>query len=280
MLLKSYIDNLRQNSFFAVPSRLLKTLLVSQIIGWTNAYATPLNSGTDNNSHASNKSSPKQTQMEVCPEPTYAKNKLQNHDINLAESLTLMADKYKEQGNLTLAEPLYQRALAIYKQPWMGENRCDKAICLEGYAGLLMDSGRQSTAEKLKSLAKTIWERLWANYTYAGVIAEEDADLVSAEENFQLALVHAHKLEPQFGRLLSSLDNLAQLYSKQGRYSEAEPLLRQSLAIHEKLFGPDHKKTMVIHERYVYAQQHNHHLTEADFVNNNEPKQDIKQNNN
>jgi tetratricopeptide (TPR) repeat protein len=34
------------------------------------------------------------------------------------------------------------------------------------------------------------------------------------------------------------LNNLAELYRKQGRYAAAEPLYKRSLAIHEKALGP------------------------------------------
>src|SRR5262249_55527773 len=36
------------------------------------------------------------------------------------------------------------------------------------------------------------------------------------------------------------LNNLALLYTHQGRYADAEPLLRRSQAIREKALGPDH----------------------------------------
>ena len=35
-------------------------------------------------------------------------------------------------------------------------------------------------------------------------------------------------------------DGLAQLYRTQGRYTDAEPIYRRSLAIREKAFGPEH----------------------------------------
>ncbi|MGH1407888.1 MAG: alpha/beta hydrolase, partial [Rhodomicrobiaceae bacterium] len=38
----------------------------------------------------------------------------------------------------------------------------------------------------------------------------------------------------------TSLNNLAELYSAQGRYAEAEPLYKRSLNIREKALGPDH----------------------------------------
>ncbi|TVQ15794.1 MAG: tetratricopeptide repeat protein, partial [Leptolyngbya sp. DLM2.Bin27] len=38
----------------------------------------------------------------------------------------------------------------------------------------------------------------------------------------------------------SSLNNLALLYKSQGRYSEAEPLLQQALALRKQLLGETH----------------------------------------
>ena len=38
----------------------------------------------------------------------------------------------------------------------------------------------------------------------------------------------------------NNLGQLAQLYSAQGRYAEAEALIRRTLAIFEKALGPDH----------------------------------------
>ena len=41
----------------------------------------------------------------------------------------------------------------------------------------------------------------------------------------------------------TSLNNLAALYRAQGRYGEAEPLYKRSLAIREKALGPEHPQT-------------------------------------
>jgi len=38
----------------------------------------------------------------------------------------------------------------------------------------------------------------------------------------------------------NSLNNLAQLYGKQGRYAEAEPIYQRALAIREKALGREH----------------------------------------
>ena len=40
--------------------------------------------------------------------------------------------------------------------------------------------------------------------------------------------------------MAASLNNLAALYKSQGKYEQAEPLYKRSLAIVEKALGPDH----------------------------------------
>jgi len=48
--------------------------------------------------------------------------------------------------------------------------------------------------------------------------------------------------------LPASLNNLAELYREQGKYSEAEPLYRRALAILEKTLGPEHPKVATVLE--------------------------------
>jgi len=47
-----------------------------------------------------------------------------------------------------------------------------------------------------------------------------------------------------------SLNNLAQLYLKLHRYTEAEPLFREALAIREKRLGPDHPEVAITLKSY------------------------------
>ena len=50
---------------------------------------------------------------------------------------------------------------------------------------------------------------------------------------------------PIIPMLRRSLNNLASLYRAQGRYADAEPLYKRSLAIREKTLGPDHPDVAV-----------------------------------
>ena len=45
---------------------------------------------------------------------------------------------------------------------------------------------------------------------------------------------------PDHPDVATSLNNLAVLYKKQGRYAAAEPLYKRALSIYEKALGPNH----------------------------------------
>ncbi len=51
--------------------------------------------------------------------------------------------------------------------------------------------------------------------------------------------------------LATSLNSLATVYQAQGRYAEAEPLYKRSLAIWEKALGPEHPHVATALESYA-----------------------------
>jgi tetratricopeptide (TPR) repeat protein len=111
----------------------------------------------------------------------------------------------------------------------------------------------------LASAQQTAWE----NYLEAGQKAYEQGDYPEARKMFSAALEEADKSGPNDPRVAislawltvlndililgpehpvtaASLNKLAVLYYAQGRYAQAEPLHRRSLAIREKALGPEH----------------------------------------
>ncbi|MFN5390499.1 MAG: tetratricopeptide repeat protein, partial [Pseudanabaena sp.] len=48
----------------------------------------------------------------------------------------------------------------------------------------------------------------------------------------------------------NSLNNLAELYRAQGKYSEAEPLYVRAIQILEKALGSDHPNTVTVRQNY------------------------------
>ena len=78
------------------------------------------------------------------------------------------------------------------------------------------------------------------------------------------ALAISQGLAPKHPEVANSLNNLADLYTIQGHYAQAEPLYRQALAILEENFGPEDSevayglshlaKLSVIQARYAEAE--------------------------
>ena len=97
------------------------------------------------------------------------------------------------------------------------------------------------------SAQQTRWEKL----TDAGVKAYQEGRYAEAEKLLSDALKEAEKLGPNDPRLAASLNNLAAIYDAQGKYAEAEPLYKRSLAIREKALGPDHPDVATTLENYA-----------------------------
>ena len=66
-----------------------------------------------------------------------------------------MAELYRVQGRYAEAEPLYQRALAIFETA-LGPEHPDVATSLENYAALLRKTARAHEAEEFEARAKAI----------------------------------------------------------------------------------------------------------------------------
>lgn len=60
------------------------------------------------------------------------------------------------------------------------------------------------------------------------------------EKSLQAAIKEAERFRPKDPRLATNLNNLALIYYIRGRYSEADLLFKRSLAIMEKVVGPEH----------------------------------------
>jgi tetratricopeptide (TPR) repeat protein len=79
---------------------------------------------------------------------------------------------------------------------------------------------------------------LWEEYTSAGIQAVRAGQYARAEQLLTRAAKKAEELGPQEkGR---SLNNLAELYRRQGRATEAERYFTQALSVKESELGEDH----------------------------------------
>ncbi len=81
---------------------------------------------------------------------------------------------------------------------------------------------------------------LWEKYMAAGQAAYQQGNNAEAEKQFSAALIEAEQFGPEDIRFGGTLNALGFIYHTQGKYAEAEPLLKRALAIAEKARGPDH----------------------------------------
>jgi tetratricopeptide (TPR) repeat protein len=152
-----------------------------------------------------------------------------------------------ERGRYPDAEPLYQRALAIWERA-LGPEHPNVALNLN-LALLYHAQGRYAKAEPLYKRALVIEKKaLGPEHPNVAQSLNNLAELyhaqgryAEAEPLYQHALAIGEKvLGPEHPNVAQSLNNLAELYHAQGRYAEAEPLYKHALAIGEKALGPEH----------------------------------------
>jgi tetratricopeptide (TPR) repeat protein len=150
-----------------------------------------------------------------------------------AASLNNIAGLLYTQGKYDEAEHLYQQSLAIIRKVCaihlaassrdhscqvFGEEHPDVASALHNLAGLLYTQGKYDEAEPLCQQSLAIRRRVCAIHLVAS--SRDHSCKVLGEEHPDVA---------------ASLNNLAELLNAQGKYDDAEPLYRQSLAIDRKV---------------------------------------------
>jgi tetratricopeptide (TPR) repeat protein len=150
--------------------------------------------------------------------------------LAVAASLHSLAEVYYSQGRYNEAERHYIDALAMRRQ-LLGAVHPNIAASLTGLATLYRDRGRHVESEKLLIEALVV-------YKYPLGLAYPD--IVSSLNDLAA---------------LSSLTTLSGLYFAQGRYSEAEPLLAEELAIAERQFGSNHPMAEMFRQTYADFQQ-------------------------
>jgi tetratricopeptide (TPR) repeat protein len=79
----------------------------------------------------------------------------------------------------------------------------------------------------------------WQHAYNAGRTAYERGHYARAEKLFAAAVKEAEQFGGNDPRLARSLNDLAAAYAVQGKYADAEPLYKRSLAILEKVYGPN-----------------------------------------
>ena len=114
--------------------------------------------------------------------------------------------------------------------------------------------------ERTESVAK-IYGTPWEARMAAATTAYGQGRYADAENSLQAALMEAeqHGKEDlrltmtltKMGDLAATLNNLASIHRKQGSYGKAESFYKRSLAIWERVLGPEHPHVAATLEKYA-----------------------------
>jgi tetratricopeptide (TPR) repeat protein/transcriptional regulator with XRE-family HTH domain len=159
----------------------------------------------------------------------------------------------REQALYALAEPLFQRALAIREQ-LLGSEHLDTAQSLRELASLYWLQGKQKQAEPLHQRALAIREQLLGSehpdtaqsLNDLALLSSDQGKYEQAERFYQRALhIRERHLGPEHPKVAILLNNLANLYSDQGKYEQAERFHKRALHIRKRQLGPEHPSTAI-----------------------------------
>jgi tetratricopeptide (TPR) repeat protein len=190
----------------------------------------------------------------VLPHALVCANLIEDYGLEFAEAarlLILIAGYLSRRAQYPQAEPLYQRALAIYEQQ-LGPQHPSTATSLNNLAELYRDQGKYEQAEPLYQRALAIREQqLGPQHPFTATSLDNLARLYRTQGKYEQAepllkralAIQEKQLGPQHPHTARSLNNLAGLYRGQGKYDQAEPLYQRALAIYEQQLGPQHPST-------------------------------------
>lgn len=92
---------------------------------------------------------------------------------------------------------------------------------------------------------------MWDRYNVGGQQAMTQGKWSDAENSFKMALQEAEKLGLNDSKLPQSLNNLANCYRQQGKFTDAEPLYKRALELKTKQVGPFSNELVSIMENYA-----------------------------
>jgi CHAT domain-containing protein/tetratricopeptide (TPR) repeat protein len=167
-----------------------------------------------------------------------------NHAETL-KTLSNIATSLEAQGEVSEAEALNRKALTAAATNGQNEQY---ATILSNLATKIGNQGRFDEALGLHRQALTLREKLLGtahpdvglSYSNIGYILSQKRDYQAADEPLRKALAIGRKLGDKSLNFSSWLSNLGANYDELKRFSEAEAMLRESLAIRRAALPPTH----------------------------------------
>jgi tetratricopeptide (TPR) repeat protein len=163
-----------------------------------------------------------------------------------------LGDMYKQEGKLTDAEWMYERALHDSERACGPENEAT-LDAVNNLANVFRSQGRLDEAEKMyqralhgteKALGPMDSSTLDTVNSLGNLYADQDK-LTEAEQMYQRALEGYEKAYGATNTItLDPVNNLGLLYTKQGKFDEAEKMYQRALKGYEEELGPKHTVTL------------------------------------
>ncbi|HLH04566.1 MAG TPA: protein kinase [Bryobacteraceae bacterium] len=155
----------------------------------------------------------------------------------IAFQLSDLASTLATRGNYPKAEALYRQAVDIL-QRWYGENQRDVLQTMTSLAAILVQQGKtgeaQQILQRVLAAERAPGDKVLPYYGWAldtlGRLELKQGELQSAESRFTQALaIDRHAFGDHDHQTAMVEAHLAQVLIKELRFTEAEPLLEQSL---------------------------------------------------
>lgn len=164
-----------------------------------------------------------------------------NH-LSVSADLKNLGRMYFASERYPQAEQAWKKSLAI-RESFLGPFHPQVADVADLYAKLLIRTERSKEAEELEARVQESRHRYrsdWDDYKKTALKAMEIDNWFYAQALWLAALDEASGFEDEDPRLVTTLENLAQVYWKREKYDKAEPLCKRILSMSEKLLGKDH----------------------------------------
>jgi serine/threonine protein kinase/tetratricopeptide (TPR) repeat protein len=173
---------------------------------------------------------------------------LGNDHLDVAKSLSNLAELLRDRGDFTSAEALYREALAV-RRKLLGNEHPDVATNVVALAVVFDDEGNYPGAEALYREALAMQRKLLGNehtdvartLNNLANVLDAEGDFAGAETLYRETLTMLRKF---FGNehpaVAIALSNLANTLDDQGDYAGSEALNKEALAMRRKILGNEH----------------------------------------
>ena len=159
----------------------------------------------------------------------------------VADCISRLGELARLQGRNEEAERRYWRAYQVQVYLY-GEHGSAVGRTLAGLGRVASAQGRAAEARAFFARALVIAERP-ARVNEWGRLDERELRQLHAGEREHFAVrgqIQSRTRESEHPEFARHFDHLAELYAALGRRADAQAMLRRSIAIREKAFGPDH----------------------------------------